>query len=279
MKEAIVMLNRGSGVVDAAGGSGHVSMALSMAGIQSTVVDPRPAVGKLPGRDRKYYQRQIRRQWNIMDDASAVTTIMSDNECGNSTNLYCLPVVPFKSIRAWIGVPPIDIDHNRRQPDNHNGPLPVVACNDRNEFDDNDDDSGNINNIIHEDQSTACLLATCSAIVALHPDEATDAVVDSAILNQIPFAIVPCCVYSRLFPHRRIKRWKPLLKSSTDDDDAAAVAAAHSTPTTIAAARETYEPVVTYHDLLDYLQAKHPSIQRTTLPFLGANVVLWSVFL
>ena len=34
--------------------------------------------------------------------------------------------------------------------------------------------------------------------------------------------------------------------------------------------------VTTYDDLLDYLQAKCPSIHRYKLPFQGANVVLFS---
>jgi hypothetical protein len=45
-------LNQGTGVLDVAGGSGHVSMAFGLDGIQSTIVDPRDKVGKLPRRDR-----------------------------------------------------------------------------------------------------------------------------------------------------------------------------------------------------------------------------------
>ena len=39
----------GGGIIDAAGGAGHVSLALALRGVRSTVVDPRPNVGKLPG--------------------------------------------------------------------------------------------------------------------------------------------------------------------------------------------------------------------------------------
>jgi hypothetical protein len=37
-------------------------------------------------------------------------------------------------------------------------------------------------------------------------------------------------------------------------------------------------PVSTYIELLNYLQAKDEKIQRTLLPFEGANTLLWSVF-
>ena len=40
-KRAIQFLNRGSGVMDVAGGSGHLSLALALKGIKSTVIDPR----------------------------------------------------------------------------------------------------------------------------------------------------------------------------------------------------------------------------------------------
>ena len=55
--EAIEYLNKGSGVVDVAGGSGHVSMALGLAGVKSTIVDARNSIGKLPGRDRKIWNQ------------------------------------------------------------------------------------------------------------------------------------------------------------------------------------------------------------------------------
>lgn len=40
-------------------------------------------------------------------------------------------------------------------------------------------------------------LQTCSIIVGLHPDQATDAIVDCALQLGKPFAAVPCCVFPR----------------------------------------------------------------------------------
>jgi hypothetical protein len=56
------------------------------------------------------------------------------------------------------------------------------------------------------DDATALLISEFQPdiIVGLHPDEATEAIVDSAIANGVPFAVVPCCVYSRIFPGRRV---------------------------------------------------------------------------
>jgi len=244
IRRAVSFLNAGSGVVDAAGGSGHVSMALGQLGIGSTVVDPRESVGKLPGRDRKYWNRQLRhpppRQRPVgsnhhemekdqkveqdIPQSPADITNRPDDELDPS--LYCQPV-QYNSLRAWFGTPPVGVDSSFRQPDKvAPTELPIPIC-----------------DVDHE------LLRSCSAIVALHPDEATDAIVDTAIQLQRPLVIVPCCVFFRLFPHR--------LKPNSSHQE---------------------EAVSTRLDLLDYLQAKHESIRRTQLPFVGANTVLWSVF-
>ncbi|KAG2440768.1 hypothetical protein HXX76_003624 [Chlamydomonas incerta] len=50
------------------------------------------------------------------------------------------------------------------------------------------------------------LLAGCSLVVGLHPDQATDSILDFALDRGKPFAIVPCCVFPRLFPHRRLRQ-------------------------------------------------------------------------
>ena len=41
-------------------------------------------------------------------------------------------------------------------------------------------------------------LRKCSAIVALHPDEATEYVIDFALEHNKPFVVVPCCAFYRL---------------------------------------------------------------------------------
>lgn len=80
----------------------------------------------------------------------------------------------------------------------------------------------------------------------MHPDQVTEAIVDAALLCDKPFAVVPCCVFPNLFPHRK----------KADGSG----------------------PVVSYEDLVKYLQAKHPSIKSCNLPFMGRNVVLYREF-
>lgn len=46
------------------------------------------------------------------------------------------------------------------------------------------------------------LVHDCSLLVGMHPDQAAEHLIDFGLRNQKPFAVVPCCVYHRQFPHR-----------------------------------------------------------------------------
>jgi hypothetical protein len=48
----------------------------------------------------------------------------------------------------------------------------------------------------------ATTIRLCTALVGLHPDEATEQIVTTALSLQKPFAVVPCCVLHNLFPNR-----------------------------------------------------------------------------
>lgn len=85
------------------------------------------------------------------------------------------------------------------------------------------------------------VLRASSAFVGMHPDEATEWIVDTALRERRPFAVVPCCVFADLFARR------------TADG----------------------RSVTTYEAFLAYLLAKDPSIQRDWLPFEGRNCVLY----
>ncbi|TMW66217.1 hypothetical protein Poli38472_003982 [Pythium oligandrum] len=91
-------------------------------------------------------------------------------------------------------------------------------------------------------QANLDLFANCSLLVGMHPDEATEIIVDIALKYKKPFAIVPCCVMSRLFPDRRCRDGTP---------------------------------VATYDTLVQYLREKDPRIQSGFLSFTGRNQVLY----
>ena len=48
------------------------------------------------------------------------------------------------------------------------------------------------------------LFGECAAVLGLHPDEATEPIVDCCLAAAKPFAVVPCCVFADSNPHRRL---------------------------------------------------------------------------
>jgi hypothetical protein len=85
-----------------------------------------------------------------------------------------------------------------------------------------------------------------SVVLGMHPDEATEDIVDLALAHGKPFAIVPCCVFWKRDPHRKIP--------------------------------SSGKPVRTWEHFCEYLAAKDDRrIQMATLPFPGRSTVLYSL--
>lgn len=57
-----------------------------------------------------------------------------------------------------------------------------------------------------ERQRIRRIIQTCSIIVGMHPDEATEAVIDMSLRLGKPFAILPCCVFRNLNEDRQKRR-------------------------------------------------------------------------
>jgi hypothetical protein len=81
-----------------------------------------------------------------------------------------------------------------------------------------------------------------AVVIGMHPDEATETIVDEAIQAGKPFAVVPCCVFPKLFPDRTF----------SDGRD-----------------------VRSLEDFIKYLSEKHSDIRVKTLDFPGCNTVLY----
>jgi hypothetical protein len=79
-------------------------------------------------------------------------------------------------------------------------------------------------------------------LVGMHPDQATEPIIDAALSLNKPFAVVPCCVFPDLFPER------------VGVDGA---------------------PVRSYAQFLEYLRSKDPGIETAYLPFQGRSRVLY----
>ena len=85
-----------------------------------------------------------------------------------------------------------------------------------------------------------------SLVLGLHPDQATEPLVDACLSTNVPFAVIPCCIFSHENPHRKLKNGQ--------------------CPNS-------------YETFCQFLQEKHEDIASDFLPFLGRNKVLYKTFL
>lgn len=83
----------------------------------------------------------------------------------------------------------------------------------------------------------------CSVLVGMHPDQATDPIMDIGFALNLPWVVIPCCVFPKLFDQRQLK--------------------------------PSGNPVRTYDDLCEYILQQHPGVKETTLPFRGRNRVFY----
>ena len=88
------------------------------------------------------------------------------------------------------------------------------------------------------------LIENSSLMIGLHADQPTVDIVKIALDFNKPFAVVPCCVFTNLFPDRRLP---------------------------------SGQPVVTTEHLCQYIQSFHPQIQCGFLNFKGRNKVCYFV--
>lgn len=62
---------------------------------------------------------------------------------------------------------------------------------------------GDGSNLTNRNDEVGEMVRACSFICGMHPDQATEPIVDMAIRLGVRFAVVPCCVMPSLFPFRR----------------------------------------------------------------------------
>jgi hypothetical protein len=97
------------------------------------------------------------------------------------------------------------------------------------------DQKAQLSKILHE--------RDCSVLVGLHPDQATDPIMDIGFALNLPWVIVPCCVFPSLFTQRQLQ--------------------------------PSGRVVRTYDDLCEYILQRDPGVKEATLPFRGRNRVFY----
>lgn len=93
-------------------------------------------------------------------------------------------------------------------------------------------------------EATRSVWESAPLVVGMHPDEATDPIVHLSLAAGKPWAVIPCCVFPGLHPHRR-----------TRDG----------------------QLVKTHEQLCEYYLALDPGVRRAQLDFEGRNTVIYSL--
>lgn len=227
------------GVLDVAGGAGALAFDLAhWYGVPCTVVDPVDV--KLTPKQRRIIERRQndtiamsahhgRPALSEITSPSATSSPISEDnqDLAMQSSLEEVPGFPsivrqYRGMFLWNG-PHMDCLASLAQPSTTSSPASAQRF---------EDPILTIASLVHE----------ASAIVGLHPDGATDALVDAAIAANKPFAVVPCCVFPNTFTARR----------------------------TCSGGR-----VRSHEDLCAYLCGKAPDIQVSALPFEGRNQVVF----
>lgn len=245
-------------MLDIAGGRGDLSWELqTRQGIRSTVVEPRP------GKGMRKWQRKWLEKFKANSSAidgngsSEVSTVQEEGESSAPT--------PTATDATEEQEPdadkPLDgladfIPTVKTQPLQATEPSRIQAMLDDQFLE------------THKD-----MVSTASIMIGLHPDQATEPIVRAALKAGKPFAIIPCCVFGRDNPHRRLPK-----NLETED-----IASSSSSSINEGVSREEDEededpstrPVTSYADFVTWLETLHPDIKTTWLNFEGMNRVIY----
>ena len=146
------------------------------------------------------------------------------------------------------------------------------------------------------------LWARATACVGMHPDQATDAIVDLCLATPKPFAVVPCCVFPRLFNTRVLRSRRAATAACVPDREQRITAAtrsgageariatractrgdserAHASTACAALSTAPQEwvetPVRSYEEYIEWLRAKDGAIRSAELDGVpGRSLVLF----
>ncbi|KAF9333004.1 hypothetical protein BG006_004099 [Podila minutissima] len=281
-------LESGSGVLDIAGGRGDLSWELqTRQGVRSTVIEPRPGKG----------MRKWQRKW--------LEKFVAENQSkGDKTNTEAV-VTKGRDVSV-----PQKEEEDQARDGSVTKKQKMEVGEDKDKDDDDDDgrepdvgddkDTSLINFIptvktytlqttepariqaMMDDaflQTHRELVASASVLIGLHPDQATEPIVRAALKAGKPFAIIPCCVFGRDNPHRRL----PLValegergRKNGEGEGGVKEGKGAVQVMDVDQDQETGTRAVTsYEDFVTWLMTLHPGIETTWLNFEGMNRVLF----
>eukprot|EP01117_Protostelium_nocturnum_P014632 TRINITY_DN5589_c0_g1_i3.p1 TRINITY_DN5589_c0_g1~~TRINITY_DN5589_c0_g1_i3.p1 ORF type:complete len:122 (-),score=40.48 TRINITY_DN5589_c0_g1_i3:24-389(-) len=115
----------------------------------------------------------------------------------------------------------------------------------------------------------------------MHPDQATEEIVDMGLKHNLRFAIVPCCVFAHQFPQRRILKRERILSDGQLELIEATSLTSDKEPFVKEEViddeniKTSFMEVKTYSELVEYLKGKDNRIKMDFLSIEGRNKILY----
>ncbi|KAG2442019.1 hypothetical protein HYH02_009811 [Chlamydomonas schloesseri] len=186
-------LNSGTGVVDIAGGRGALTFHLTLhCGVRCTLVEPRRAAALSRQQHRALAAAGVKAADFHLPQLRArfgPELWRRGERHARPAVLTLPPLEELQQLSAWAEEDEEGGEDSEQEEEEGRQDEEPSAAVDEEQLDE-----------------AERLLHGCSLVVGLHPDQATDSILDFALECGKPFAIVPCCVFPRLFPHRRLRQ-------------------------------------------------------------------------
>ena len=230
-------LRSGSGVLDVAGGKGELSFEMvNLSGIPSRVIDPRPlelnrfrkklhygfyhnneilsVYNKKPipdSFDEHIIPKHLRLFFEVdIHDSGKPSHSSAENSTLLPKSLYAPEAFHADSHRAmsvaWTNK---GLVHEEEVEEDMSVSECCSECEETDRIStmtvETHTTSGivdSVDNVVLDFEEAVQITHDCSIIVGMHPDQGAEHIVDFALRNNKPFAVVPCCVYHKQFPNR-----------------------------------------------------------------------------
>ena len=204
-------------VLDVAGGKGELAMELGFRGMPHIVIDPRPL-----GVDKMV--KKLTLGW-IKRHLCSCTDFDANDVC----------------TKLWKGkeIPQAARDLMSRTKHIVHVPLPEAHLREYFWYPESP-----VKDCPPDTEALKEAMERTTVIVGMHADQATESIIDFGLERNVPFAVVPCCVFPRLFPKR-------------------------TTP--------SGKPVRSYEDFISYLASKSDRVHVEKLDMVGRNTVIYGM--